>query len=84
MSTPILTVLEEDRHAWFMGRTRAIIKYLDAELGPLPAGKTRQVLDIGSGAGNMAHHLNHYGTVIGVDNNSRPDRHPSLRRSAPI
>jgi SAM-dependent methyltransferase len=30
-------------------------------------GKGR-VLDVGSGAGNMAHHLGRYGTVIGVDN----------------
>jgi len=70
MKTPILTVLEEDKHAWFMGRTRAIIKYLDAELGI--ADETRTVLDIGSGAGNMDHHLAHYGTVIGLDNNPRP------------
>jgi len=64
MPTPILTVLEEDKHAWFMGRTRAIIKYLDAELDS--ANPTCKVLDIGSGAGNMAHHLAHYGTVIGT------------------
>ena len=31
MPTPVLTVLEEDRHAWFAGRTRAILTYLDAE-----------------------------------------------------
>jgi len=70
MPTPILTVLEEDKHAWFMGRTRAIIKYLDAELDS--ANPTCKVLDIGSGAGNMAHHLAHYGTVIGLDSNPRP------------
>jgi ubiquinone/menaquinone biosynthesis C-methylase UbiE len=70
MSTPVLTVLEEDRHAWFAGRTRAIQKYLDAEL--LPALEKRRILDIGCGAGNMAHHLAQYGTVIGLDNNPRP------------
>lgn len=70
--TPALTVLDEDRHAWFAGRTRAILKYLDAELGPTPAGETRHILDIGSGAGNMAHHLAHYGQVIGLDYVSRP------------
>ncbi|MEX1019952.1 MAG: class I SAM-dependent methyltransferase [Litorilinea sp.] len=70
VSTPVLTVLEEDRHAWFAGRTRAIQKFLDAELGPT-LGK-RRILDIGCGAGNMAHHLAHYGTVIGLDNNPRP------------
>lgn len=71
-TTPILTVLDEDRHAWFAGRTRAILKYLDAEMAPRGAGKERFVLDIGSGAGNMAHHLAHYGQVIGVDFNPRP------------
>lgn len=70
--TPALTVLEEDRHAWFAGRTRAILKYLDAEIGPSPAGVTRHVLDIGGGAGNMAHHLAHYGQVIGLDYIARP------------
>ncbi|MCB0234583.1 MAG: class I SAM-dependent methyltransferase, partial [Anaerolineae bacterium] len=28
--------------------------------------------DVGCGAGNMAHHLAHYGQVTGVDTNSRP------------
>ena len=72
MGTPVLTVLEEDRHAWFAGRTRAIQKYLDAEVGPHRPGEQRLVLDIGSGAGNMAHHLAHYGHVIGIDYNPRP------------
>ncbi len=72
MSTPVLTVLEEDRHAWFAGRTRAIQKYLDLEMGAARPGTTRKVLDIGGGAGNMAHHLAHYGDVINLDYNSRP------------
>ncbi len=72
MATPVLSVLEEDRHAWFAGRTRAIQKYLDLEIGAAPAGSKRMVLDVGSGAGNMAHHLSHYGHVIGLDYNSRP------------
>jgi SAM-dependent methyltransferase len=67
-----LTVLQEDRHAWFAGRTRAILRLLDAELPPGVAGRQRLVLDIGSGAGNMAHHLAHYGHVVGVDSNPRP------------
>lgn len=69
---PVLTVLEEDRHAWFAGRTRAILKYLDRELRRAPAGVERLILDLGSGAGNMAHHLAHYGHVTGLDNNARP------------
>lgn len=72
LSTPALTVLAEDRHAWFAGRTRAILKYLDAELGRQQGVQSRRVLDIGSGAGNMAHHLAHYGQVIGLDYVSRP------------
>ncbi len=72
MGTPVLTVLEEDRHAWFAGRTRAIQKYLDAEVGAQRPGVRRLVLDIGSGAGNMAHHLAHYGHVIGLDYSARP------------
>ncbi len=72
MNTPMLTVLEEDRHAWFVGRTRAIMTYLDRELEPQEAGGQRKVLDIGSGAGNMAHHLAHYGRVVGLDPNPRP------------
>ncbi len=70
--TPALTVLAEDHHAWFAGRTRAILKYLDAEIGPKQVGQTRRILDIGAGAGNMAHHLAHYGQVIGLDSVSRP------------
>lgn len=72
MATPALTVLEEDKHWWFMSRTRAILKYLDAEVGPARPGEERLVLDVGSGAGNMAHHLAHYGQVIGIDFNPRP------------
>ncbi len=74
MTTPVLTVLAEDRHAWFAGRTRAILKYLDAELGPAHPGEARTVLDLGGGAGNMAHHLAHYGQVINIDSNGRPLR----------
>lgn len=72
MPTPVLTVLEEDKHAWFAGRTRAILKYLDTILPPKPASAERLVLDVGGGAGNMAHHLAHYGRVIDLDSNPRP------------
>lgn len=71
-TTPVLSVLAEDSHAWFAGRTRAILKYLDAEVAPQRPGQERLVLDVGSGAGNMAHHLAHYGRVIGLDSNPRP------------
>jgi ubiquinone/menaquinone biosynthesis C-methylase UbiE len=65
----MLTLLEEDKHWWFATRTRAILVYLDRYVGP---GKDRRVLDVGCGAGNMAHHLAHYGHVVGVDNNPLP------------
>ncbi len=65
----MLTLLEEDRHWWFASRTRALLGLLDRFVGP---GNERQVLDVGAGAGNMMHHLAHYGHVVGVDNNPRP------------
>lgn len=68
-STPMLTVLEEDRHWWFASRTRAILAYLDRDMG---RGQGRRVLDVGCGAANMTHHLRHYGAVIGVDSNPKP------------
>ncbi len=68
-STPMLTVIEEDKHWWFASRTRAILAYLDRHVGP---GRGLRVLDIGCGAANMAHHLRYYGHVVGVDNNPRP------------
>jgi SAM-dependent methyltransferase len=72
MATPVLTVLAEDRHAWFAGRTRAILAALDAEMDARANGAPRKVLDIGGGAGNMAHHLAHYGQVTGIDYHPRP------------
>jgi SAM-dependent methyltransferase len=68
-STPMLTVLDEDRHWWFASRTRAILTYLDRYVG---ASRDLRVLDVGCGAANMTHHLRHYGQVVGVDNNPRP------------
>ena len=68
-STPIVTTLEEDKHWWFASRTRAILAYLDRYAGE---GRHLQVLDVGCGAGNMMHHLAHYGHVTGVDNNPKP------------
>jgi SAM-dependent methyltransferase len=72
MPAPILTILEEDKHAWFAGRTRAILKFLDAELNNTGSLYPRRVLDVGGGAGNMAHHLAHYGEVINLECNPRP------------
>lgn len=68
-NTPMQVVLEEDRHWWFASRTRAIMAYLDRYVG---AGKDLRILDIGCGAGNMAHHLAAYGQVVGVDPYPKP------------
>ena len=59
--------LPEDRHWWFHTRTEGIRSLLD----PL-AGSGGLVLDVGGGAGNMAHHLSRYGRVIGTDNALKP------------
>jgi SAM-dependent methyltransferase len=68
-TTPMLTILEEDRHWWFATRTRAILAFLDQYAG---VTHDLRILDVGCGAANMTHHLRHYGQVIGVDNNPRP------------
>ncbi|MCS6802460.1 MAG: methyltransferase domain-containing protein [Chloroflexota bacterium] len=61
----MLQLLPEDRHWWFASRTRA----LQAILEPHIAGRSGplRILDVGCGAGNMAHHLAQYGEVIGFD-----------------
>jgi methionine biosynthesis protein MetW len=60
--------LDEDRHWWFAGRTRALQTIIDA----LPLTNSSRVLDIGCGAGNMIHHLSRYGQVKGVEIDARP------------
>ncbi len=69
-ATPMNVVLEEDRHWWFASRTRAILAYLDRYVGT--DRSDRRILDVGCGAGNMVHHLSHYGQVVGVDLYSKP------------
>ena len=70
MSTPMLVKIEEDKHWWFASRTRAILALLDKYAGEGKNG--RLVLDVGAGAGNMMHHLAHYGDVIGLEYNPKP------------
>ena len=64
----IPAAIEEDKHWWFASRTRA----LEAILGKHNRRRDLKVLDIGSGAGNMYHHLSRYGDVIGVENHPAP------------
>ncbi len=62
-------MIDEDKHWWFAGRTWALRNMLDRVVRP---DGTKRVLDVGCGAGNMFHHLVHYGPVVGLDNNPRP------------
>ena len=66
-TTPIK--IEEDNHWWFAGRTWSLLNMLDRVVEP---DGSKRVLDIGSGAGNMFHHIARYGPVVGVDNNPKP------------
>jgi len=67
---PTTTVqLEEDKHWWFAGRTWSLLNMVDRIAAP---DGTKRVLDVGSGAGNMFHHMVRYGPVVGVDNNAKP------------
>lgn len=59
--------IAEDQHWWFHTRTQALRTVLD----PL-VRRGGLVLDVGCGAGNMAHHLSHYGQVVGADNAFAP------------
>lgn len=70
----MLVQIEEDRHWWFATRTRAILALLDkyAMSGDQPGKDDRKVLDVGAGAGNMMHHLAHYGDVVGLEYNPKP------------
>lgn len=84
---PIETRTTEDRHWWFASRTYALLGLLDREIHMRTAyrsgneppviakaqhGTALLVLDVGCGAGNMVHHLQRYGRVIGIDNFLKP------------
>jgi SAM-dependent methyltransferase len=60
--------LQEDKHWWFAGRTRALLAMLDRVL----PGRDLRLLDVGCGAGNMIHHLSRYGQVKGLEVDPRP------------
>jgi len=62
-------VLCEDYHWWFASRTRALKAMMDRLLPQTPDFR---LLDVGCGAGNMIHHLSHYGQVKGIEIDPRP------------
>jgi SAM-dependent methyltransferase len=66
--TRIPARIEEDNHWWFASRTRA----LESVLNRHTRRRDMLILDVGSGAGNMYHHLSRYGDVIGVENHPAP------------
>lgn len=75
----IETRTQEDRHWWFASRTRALLGLLDdacvdraRATGVDMSWGDLRVLDVGCGAGNMVHHLQRYGRVVGVDSFNRP------------
>jgi SAM-dependent methyltransferase len=56
----------EDRHWWFRGRRAIFLRLLDHYLPPADRGE-RQLLDVGSGTGAMLHHLERFGSPIGIE-----------------
>src|SRR3954468_23779792 len=55
----------EDRHWWFVGRRRVLLRVLERWL-PQASG-TRRILDFGCGTGTMLEYLARYGDAEGVD-----------------
>lgn len=68
-SLPFPNKIEEDNHWWFASRTRALKAVMDRLL---PKKPDFRLLDVGCGAGNMIHHLSHYGQVKGLEIDPRP------------
>lgn len=56
-------------HWWFASRTRALTTVMNRLL---PHTSAFRLLDVGCGAGNMIHHLSHYGRVKGLEIDPRP------------
>lgn len=73
---PVPDSIGEDAHWWFAGRTLVINTLMRQAL---PRTSDLKLLDIGCGAGNMMHHLSHYGQVKGLEVDPRPVREARLR-----
>lgn len=56
----------EDKHWWFIGRRRVLLRLLDLYFRP-EKFQCCEVLDVGCGTGTMLQYLNRYGSTRGVD-----------------
>jgi SAM-dependent methyltransferase len=57
----------EDKHWWFVGRRRILLRTLEGCLPPPRDGEPLRILDVGSGTGKTLQYLSRYGDTRGVD-----------------
>jgi SAM-dependent methyltransferase len=72
----------EDKHWWFVGRRRVLLRVLDRFVGK-SEGRAK-ILDVGCGTGAMLPYLSRYGDVQGADADEEAVRFCRLRFSGNI